>query len=175
MEKYFISRVAAVAVACFSLLLMPSCINSQLVVFEEKELDATVQVFQEGLKLPLGSLDTIKVKDLMARAGDDLDEFLNMMDGAYSFGIKDTLDMSDTLNKMLKSFKIEAVEYDQEIDINLESIDVSDVKVQEMTFPEDGPYEVYVSEFVEKPELPVIDPISISMRKFRSIFPIWTS
>ena len=162
MEKYFISRVAAVAVACFSLLLMPSCINSQLVVFEEKELDATVQVFQEGLKLPLGSLDTIKVKDLMARAGDDLDEFLNMMDGAYSFGIKDTLDMSDTLNKMLKSFKIEAVEYDQEIDINLESIDVSDVKVQEMTFPEDGPYEVYVSEFVEKPELPVIDPISIS-------------
>ena len=78
-------------------------------------MDATIQVFQEGLKLPLGSLDTIKVKDLMALAGDDLDEFLNMMDGAYSFGIKDTLDMSDTLNKMLESFKIDAVKYEEEI------------------------------------------------------------
>jgi len=162
MEKYFISRVTAMAVACLSFLLIPSCINSELVVFEEKEMDATIQVFQEGLKLPLGSLDTIKVKDLMALAGDDLDEFLNMMDGAYSFGIKDTLDMSDTLNKMLESFKIDAVKYEEEIDIDLESIDVSDIKVSEMTFPEEGPYEVYVSEFIEKPELPVIDPISIT-------------
>ncbi|MBO5418795.1 MAG: hypothetical protein J6A22_01800 [Bacteroidales bacterium] len=161
MKKGIASVVMTGVIACFTLGTAVSCVNEEYTV-EEDSLDSSVQVFKDGVQLPVGSIDTLRVKDIKKLAGESLDAFISVMEGGdYSFGLMDTLIISDTLNKMLEKFKIDAFKYNDPIEIDLQSIDVSKIKVDAMTLPEEGPYKVSIADIVQKPNLPVIDAVGV--------------
>lgn len=149
--------LAAVMLAA---LMSVSCENEKYALTEEN-LDPEVQVFSEGLTLPLGSLDKLMLKDLLSQVeGMDENEFLGVIDGGtYALNMSDSYDFSESLNGLLEGLEIAPIQYAEDIEFSLESVDVSSVKIDETTFPADGPYEVNLSEMIGKPELPTIDPL----------------
>lgn len=157
MEKLSFSRVMAAAVASFALICAISCVNEEFEVSEEN-LDLNMQVFADGFLLPVGNTDTIMVKQLLDLVSDSqIDSLIGEIGGGYALSYRDTLDFSDTLNRMLDSLVIKAYEYNDPIAIDLNSVDLSDVKVDAMTFPEDKPYEVEIAELIQVPAIPPID------------------
>ena len=153
----------ACAIACFSWMAVNSCVNEELEVSEEN-IDLSVQVFADGLQIPIGSTDSIAVGHLLKLVGGEqsVDSLLTEMDnGGYVFRMSGAYDLSDTLNHMLKSVKIDSINYGGPISVDLESIDLSDMKVSEMSFPEDGPFELKIADIVSVPEIPTLDPIAM--------------
>ena len=61
-------------------LVLSSCVNEKFTISEEK-LDTEVQVFQEGLSIPLGSTDRIKLKDLLSKLDEQTrDSYLEVLE-----------------------------------------------------------------------------------------------
>ena len=143
-------------------LVLSSCVNEKFTISEEK-LDTEVQVFQEGLSIPLGSTDRIKLKDLLSKLDEQTrDSYLEVLEnGAYALKYSQALDYSETINDAIGSISIDAVDFSESFDVNLEDIDVSGVSVPEMWLPETGPYQIGLSDFVEAPDLPSIKPVTI--------------
>lgn len=159
MDKNFFSKVTALAVAFILLQGAVSCKREELTITEDN-IDLTVNVFSEGVVLPIGSLDTLTIADLLASVEDMDDEWLSVLKGgAYAISYKGTYDLSDSLNTMLKDLDIKPFRKEEYIDLDLKDVDVSDIKVEAQRFPEDGPYKVDLSEFVTAPDMPAIEPI----------------
>lgn len=154
--------MTAFAVAAVFLFSGVSCVNEKYALTEEN-IDTQVQIFSEGLMLPLGNLDTLKMKELMSQVEglEENDFLLPDADGAYALSIGGNEDFSNQLNGLLDDLKIEPFEYNEKIEFSLESVDVSSVKIKAMDFPED-PYEVVLSDVIGDLELPTIAPISKS-------------
>ena len=140
--------------------LASSCTNEKYALTEEN-IDTQVQVFSDGLTLPLGSIDKIQLKDLLGQVGEsEAGNFLAAMeDGTYAINLSDSYDLSESLNEMLEDLKIDAVKYEDKFSFNLGAVDVSSVTIDAMTFPEE-PYEVLFSEVIGDVEL---DPVSIEL------------
>lgn len=162
MNRPLIQRVAAFTAAAFFLFSGVSCVNEKYALNEEN-IDTQVQIFSEGLMLPLGNLDTLKMKTLLSQVeGMEENEFLLPdADGAYALSMKGNYDFSEQLNGLLDDLVIHPFEYDEKIVFSLETLDVSSVKIEARDFPED-PYEVALGDVVGDLELPSIAPISKS-------------
>ena len=106
-------------------LVLSSCVNEKFTISEEK-LDTEVQVFQEGLSIPLGSTDRIKLKDLLSKLDEQTrDSYLEVLEnGAYALKYSQALDYSETINDAIGSISIDAVDFSESFDVNLEDIDV---------------------------------------------------
>lgn len=162
MIKPLIRKVVAFAAAVSFIFSGVSCVNEKYALTEEN-IDTQVQIFSEGLLLPLGNLDTLKMKTLLSQVeGVEDNEFLKTdPSGAYALSMSGNYDFSDQLNGLLDDFEIQGFKYDEKIGFSLESVDVSSVRIDAMDFPEE-PYEVVLSEVIGNLELPSIEPIDES-------------
>lgn len=132
MIKTFLSRAAVSIVACLSLF-MVSCVQEEYKISEET-LNLEVTVFQEGVSLPLGSTDSIKISKVIEQYADD--EIKAMFpvgeDGSYAFGMSDHFDFSAELDFLSENFSIDGFSTVKNIPFDLSSVDVSSVKVDEI-------------------------------------------
>ena len=120
------STVLAAVLLAFS-----SCVNKEYEISEDK-LNLEVEVFQEGVCLPLGSTAPIKVKSLLEQYGEDINEYLSVgNNGAYAFAMKDVMDFTDALDALPKEFGISAYTINESFPLpfELSDIDLSSVKV----------------------------------------------
>lgn len=156
MIKTFLSRAAIVIVASLSLFAI-SCVQEEYKISEET-LNLEVTVFQEGVSLPLGSTDSIKISQILEKyADDDLKKMFPVgEDGAYAFGMSDNFDFSEDLAFLSENFAIEGITDAVNVPFDLSSVNVSDVKVEAMEIT----YEQKLSEVIEPLELE-IDPITM--------------
>lgn len=156
MIKTFLSRAAIVIVASLSLFAI-SCVQEEYKISEET-LNLEVTVFQEGVSLPLGSTDSIKISQILEKyADDDLKKMFPVgEDGSYAFGMSDNFDFSEDLAFLSENFAIEGITDAVNVPFDLSSVNVSDVKVEAMEIT----YEQKLSEVIEPLELE-IDPITM--------------
>lgn len=156
MIKTFLSRAAIVIVASLSLFAI-SCVQEEYKISEET-LNLEVTVFQEGVSLPLGSTDSIKISQILEKyADDDLKKMFPVgEDGSYAFGMSDNFDFSEDLAFLSENFAIEGITDAVNVPFDLSSVNVSDVKVEAMEIT----YDQKLSEVIEPLELE-IDPITM--------------
>lgn len=114
-----------------------SCVQEKYEISEEN-LNLEVTVFQEGVQIPLGNTEQLKIKDLLENFGtDESDEYLEYLktigaDGAYALGMSETLDLSESLEELKdiqSQINIEGVSINEDISFSLASVDVSDFKI----------------------------------------------
>lgn len=121
-------------VALSLLMLFSSCVNEEYTLSEDR-LNLEVTVFQDGLSVPLGSTSKIMLKDvkdsLLASLEDStvLKYFTVGQAGEYGIALSDRIDLSDTLNNLLAKIDIPDVVVSEKFTFNLNSVDVSDLKV----------------------------------------------
>lgn len=122
MNKRLIQRVVAFVCAAPLLFSGVSCVNEKYALTEEN-IDTQVQVFSEGLMLPLGNLDTLKMKTLLSQVeGMEENEFLLPdADGAYALSMKGDYNFSEQLNDLLDNLEIQPFKYDEKVEFTLES------------------------------------------------------
>lgn len=144
--RLFIKIIAATA-AVFSIF---SCVNEEYEISEDR-LDLNVNLFQEGLAVPLGSTDKIVVGDLIDKFYPDYKEYILDTDGVYAAGISKDIDLSDTLNNIKTMIDIPDVAFTQDIEFALNDIDVSDVAIDPMEYE----YSQDLSDIVEVPEIEI--------------------
>lgn len=134
MKSTVFSHVAAFSLAVLSIL---SCIREEYTVSEDN-LNLEVTVFQDGVQIPLGYTDSLKVKDLLETLGEgESAEYLKYIktlgpDGIYALGMSETMDFSESLAELqnLKDqIKIEGMTVQDDVSFSLSSVDVSDFKV----------------------------------------------
>ena len=91
MKKTVFSWLTSIFVAIVSVLSVLSCVREEYTVSEDN-LNLEMTVFQEGVQIPLGNTDSLKVKDLLEAFGtEDSEEYLQYLktygpDGAYAIG-----------------------------------------------------------------------------------------
>ncbi len=138
-------RVAALLSLLFVILLASSCVNEKYDMSGDR-LNLEVTPFREGVRLPLGSTDSIKLSRLLK----DVDAgFLNNNNGVYSLSLSDNLDMSDKLGELTGLVDIPDVDFSREISFELNDVDVSDVKLE----AKDYPFSYELASGVEVPEV----------------------
>lgn len=166
MKSTGFSRVATCCIAILSVL---SCIREEYTVSEEN-LNLEVTVFQDGVHIPLGSTDSLKVKDLLETFGQgDSSEYLQYLktigsDGVYAFGMSETMDFSESLDELeaLKDqIRIEGVSVQEKVSFNLSSVDVSGFKVEGRDHVVDYDLGSIMGDFSMK--APSIDPFSMKL------------
>ena len=93
------------ATYCIAILSVLSCIREEYTVSEEN-LNLEVTVFQDGVHIPLGITDSLKVKDLLETFGQgESSEYLQYLktigsDGAYAIVMSETMDFSGSLAEL---------------------------------------------------------------------------
>lgn len=126
------------ATYCIAILSVLSCIREEYTVSEEN-LNLEVTVFQDGVHIPLGITDSLKVKDLLETFGQgESSEYLQYLktigsDGAYAIGMSETMDFSGSLAELesLKDqLRIDGMSVQENVSFNLSSVDVSGFKVE---------------------------------------------
>lgn len=165
MERLFPLRVMAVAIASFLLMFSTSCVNEEYDMSEDN-LNLEVTPFQEGLTLPLGSTEQIKLKDVLADV--DFEALKAGADGAYSIGFSDEFDMSEELSSLKDMVEIPDVDVSRDISFRLNDVDVSDVKVEGQDYSFD--YDLGSSFSVPELEVPSVDEnirVAAGMDSFR--------
>ena len=166
MKSTGFSRMATCCIAVLSVL---SCIREEYTVSEEN-LNLEVTVFQDGVHIPLGSTDSLKVKDLLETFGQgDSSEYLQYLktigsDGAYAFGMSETMDFSESLDELeaLKDqIRIEGVSVQEKVSFNLSSVDVSGFMVEGRDHVVDYDLGSVMGDFSMKS--PSIDPFNMKL------------
>jgi hypothetical protein len=137
MEINLSNRVTRYVVTLIFVLLAVSCVREEYEISEDA-LNLEVTVFQEGVQIPLGSTDSLKIKTLLeSLGGDESAEYLEYIktlgpDGVYALGMSGSEDLSESLsvlNDLQDQIKIEGLQISEEIPFNLSSVDLSDFKV----------------------------------------------
>ena len=137
MKSNVFNRVTASFVALAFVFSALSCVQEEYEISEEN-LNLEVTVFQEGVQIPLGSTEQLKVKALLEAFGEgesaEYQEYLKTLgeEGIYALGMSETLDLSESLselNDIQDEINIEGMSIQEEISFNLSSVDVSDFKV----------------------------------------------
>lgn len=140
-----------------------SCVQEEYEISEEN-LNLEVTVFQEGVSIPLGSTEAIKVSQLLDELDPEIKEMFTATDGAYAFNMSETFDFSDDLSFLSESFAIDGFSTSEKFPFNLSDVDVSDVTVPEI----DIPFEQKLSEVIPSidlefdvvipaPDVPLVD------------------
>lgn len=152
MIKTFHSRAAVIIVACLSLF-VNSCVQEEYKISEET-LNLEVTVFQEGVSLPLGSTEPVRIGQLVDQLDPEVKEMFEVADGAYAFNMGEKFDFSEQLAFLSENFSIDAFSINENVPFSLEDVDVSGVNVPETKIP----FEKILSEVIKPVELK-IDPI----------------
>lgn len=108
-----------------------SCVNEEYDMSEDN-LNLEVTPFEDGLTLPLGSTDPIKLKELLKDV--DPDVLSAGTDGAYSISFSDSFDMTEQLSSLKDLIEIPDVDFSQKVSFQMNDVDVSDIKVEAMDF-----------------------------------------
>ena len=113
-----------------------SCVNEEYDMSEDN-LNLEVTPFEDGLTLPLGSTDQIKLKELLKDVDPDI--LGTGENGAYSIRFNDSFDMTDQLSSLKDLVNIPDVDFSQKVVFQMNDVDVSDVKVaaQDYAFEHD--------------------------------------
>lgn len=133
-------------------MLLTACVNEEYRLSEER-LNLEMTVFQEGVALPLGSTDSLKLKDLVGMLDSTLvDKWINTGEGGeYSVVAKMEEDLSDQVNDLLSGIEIPDVKVSEQFRFQLEDVDVSGLKIQAKEYA----YSQSVSDVVQVPDLTV--------------------
>lgn len=132
MKKTFVVRAMMCIVASFSLIMASSCVNDKYELSEEN-LDLNVNVFKDGLVLPLGNTEAITLKQIIETLGlqDELKQYLHAEEGtgAYSvyYASEEPLDLSEQLSSLSGMVDIGKIDFSRPINFSLEGVDVSQV------------------------------------------------
>lgn len=138
MKSNLFLRVTASIVTLVFVFCALSCVQEEYEISEEN-LNLEVTVFQEGVQIPLGNTEQLKIKDLLENFGDgESAEYLEYLktigeDGIYALGMSETLDLSESLGELKdiqNQINIEGVSINEDIAFSLASVDVSDFKIQ---------------------------------------------
>lgn len=121
----------AAVVAFLSLILVCSCVNEEYDMTEDN-LNLEVTPFQEGLTLPIGSTDTLKLKELVKDLDGDILQTLE--GGVYAVSMHDSFDMTEELSSISDVIEIPDVEFTRKVNFELNSVDVSKVRIDEMDY-----------------------------------------
>lgn len=155
-------RVVTIFATC-SILLMSSCVREEYRISEDS-LNMEVTIFQEGVSLPLGSTDPLKMSQLVDQLDPEMREMLQANDGAYSFFMADKFDFSEQLAFLSDNLSIDAFTINRNIPFNLQDVDVSDVNVPEknISFEQDlaeviGPLDISLDPIKLKPVIETAD------------------
>lgn len=147
MNRFVFKFLLAPSASVLMLLSSVSCINQEYEISEDK-IDLDVNLFQEGVAIPLGSTSEIKVDDLLSQLDDEYKEYFETMaDGTYSVSMSDEFDLSDSLDILKETIEIEDVAMTQAFEFSLSDVDVSGVKID----PVDLVFEKKLSESVTLP------------------------
>lgn len=117
---------------CLAASLFASCVNEEYQLSEDR-INLEVTVFQDGLSVPLGSTAKIMLKDVKDSLLNNFEDYQKYFavgpDGEYSISISDHMDLSDNMNDILAQIKVPDVAVSEKFSFNLNSVDVSDLKV----------------------------------------------
>lgn len=152
MNKFGLSGVMTLSSLLISLILASSCVNEEYDMSGDN-LNLEVTPFQEGVALPLGSTDTLKLKELLKDVGSDV--LKAGENGAYAVSFKDSFDMSEELSSLSDMIDIPDVDFSQKISFKLKDVEMADVKIE----AQDYSFEHELSSSLTTPEakLPVIE------------------
>lgn len=103
-----------------------SCVNEEYDMSGDK-LNLEVTPFQEGVVVPIGSTDVIKLSDVMADV--EFEALQAGADGAYAVSFSDSFDMSEELKSFKDLMKIESLDMSDSFNFRLDGTDVSDVRI----------------------------------------------
>lgn len=131
MNKFGFPRVMAAVITFSCLILSSSCVNEEYDMSGDK-VNMEVTPFQEGVTLPLGSTDTLRLKELLKEL--DTDILQTLEGGAYAVRFKDSFNMTDELASLSDMIEIPDVEFARKVNFELNSADVSDVRVDAMDY-----------------------------------------
>ena len=146
MKKFRLSGVMALSSLFLLSFLGVSCVNEEYDMSEDN-LNLEVTPFEDGLTIPLGSTDQIKLKELLKDMDSDI--FGTGENGAYSIGFNDSFDMTDQLSSLKDLVDIPDVDFSQKVSFQMNDVDVSDVKVD----AQDYAFEHDLSASVDVPEV----------------------
>ena len=103
MKSALFNRVTRIFVALPFVFSALSCIQEEYEISEEN-LNLEVTVFQEGVSLPLGSTEAIKVSQLLDELDPEIKEMFTTENGAYAFNMSESFDFSEELSFLSESF-----------------------------------------------------------------------
>lgn len=137
MCKTFNRKVAATVAAVLSLLGVNSCVNEQYEISEER-LDLNMTLFQEGLCLPLGSTEKVRLDSILNKLGleEDFKKYIAAENGAYSFSYRpeEPMDLSEELSALNGVVDIDAIDLSREVAFNLSEVELDGVSYEGATF-----------------------------------------
>lgn len=131
MNKHRLSGVMALLSLLFFAVSVVSCVNEEYDM-SEGNLNLEVTPFEEGVVLPLGSTEQIKLNDLLKDVDSDI---LNVGEnGAYSISFSDSFDMTEELSSLKDLIDIPDVDFSEKVTFQMNDVDVSDVKIDAMDY-----------------------------------------
>ena len=120
------------SIASIMLLSGTSCVNEEYDMSGDN-LDLEVSPFQEGVVLPLGSTDVIKLSEVLKDV--EFEALQTGTDGAYAINFSDSFEMSEDLASLKDMVKIEGgLDMSRNFSFSLNDTDVSDVKIPSMDY-----------------------------------------
>ncbi len=104
-----------------------SCVNEEYDMSGDN-LNLEVTPFQEGVTIPLGSTEQIKLKELLKDVDEDILKAAE--NGAYSISMGDSFDMSEELAELKELIEIPDVEISEQFNFDMKNVDVSDIEIK---------------------------------------------
>ncbi len=128
-----------------------SCVKEEYEI-KEDTLNLEVTVFQEGIEIPIGSTEALKLKSLMSKLDSETLEYFKTGEGGdFSLGMSDSFDLSDSLSALTEMIDIPDVEFSQDFSFSLANMDVSDLEIKATRY--EMPYDL--GSMVGTPEIKV--------------------
>ena len=158
MKSTFFKAAMASVIAVSTLVTATSCVDEKYDLSEDR-IDLTVTVFQEGISLPLGSTEQIKLESLYSQLDEQTRQMLKAMEGAYMFHMSDSMDMTEDIAGALSDIGgLEGIPISEEFSFSMARIDLSFLDIEPQVI---DPEPFDVMDMVNVPDinkyLPVID------------------
>ena len=107
-----------------------SCVKEEYEISEDT-LNMEVEVFGEGVEIPIGSTEALKLKSLLSKLDSTTLEYLKTgSNGDLSLGLSDSFDLSDKLGDFTNLIEIPDLDFSKSFSFNLSGMDVSNLEVK---------------------------------------------
>ncbi len=163
MKSSLFNRVTMLFVTVSIVFTALSCVQEEYEISEDN-LNLEVTVFQEGVSIPLGSTEAIKLSQLLDELDPEIKKMFETVDGAYAFNMSETFDFSKDLSFLSENFAVDGFSTSEKFPFNLSDVNVSDVTIPEINIP----FEQKLSEVIPsvnldfdivipEPDIPLVD------------------
>ena len=166
-----IHRTIAGFAVLFSFFGVMSCVNEKYEISEEN-LDLNVTVFKEGVSVPLGSTEQVRLDSIIRKLGieEDFKKYImSSEDGAYSFyyQAEEPYDLSENLKSLKGLVDIDKVDFGQKVDFDLAGVDISGISFTGKTYEIKQELSEMFSDFkVNIPPITEVFEIDANLRKY---------